>query len=76
MAATIQINTSLSVSQLAQLFRKQLPPKERTRLVVLLQQDENEPTESEKAEQLRLDYKALQKGTLKTRPAGDFLKDL
>lgn len=39
-------------------------------------QIDDEPTKEEILQQLKEDYVALQKGTLKTRPVSDFLAEL
>ncbi len=75
MEATLHVpSTDVSLSQLAQLIREQFPAKEREHLANLIQDDA--PTKEQLLNQLKEDYIALQKGTLKTRPAADFLADL
>ena len=67
--------TDVSLTQLAQLIREQLPAQEREQLAALIQ-EEAAPTNEQFLQQLKEDYIALQKGTLKTRPAADFLAEL
>jgi len=76
MKTTLQLNTSISLSQLAKLLREQLPARERNQLAALIQEEDDEPTKEQLLTQLKEDYIALQKGTLKTRPAAEFLKEL
>jgi hypothetical protein len=78
MAGTIQFNTSISINQLAMQLRKQLSINERTKLAKLLQteDEEKEPSSEEILNNLQKDYKALQNGTLKTRPLKDVLNEL
>ena len=68
-------STNLSLSQLAQLIREQFPEKEREQLANLIQEDAA-PTKEQLLNQLKEDYIALQKGTLKTRPLKDVLNEL
>ncbi len=75
METTLQFNTSISLAQLARQLREQLPAKERNELAAMIQEDE-EPTKEQILTQLKEDYVALQKGTLKTRPAAEFLAEL
>ena len=76
MEATLQVaNTSVSLSQLAQLIRDQFPADERKHLAALIQEDAA-PTKEQLLNQLKEDYIALQKGTLKTRPLKDVLDEL
>jgi hypothetical protein len=74
MEATLNVNISLSINQLADMIR-QLPKRERSKLDTLLQ-EEAEPSKEQILSQLKDDYIALQKGTLKTRPAKEFLAEL
>jgi len=78
MQNSVHFSTSISLSQLALQLRNQLSYKDRTKLVKLLQseEDEKEPTSEKILKNLKEDYDALKKGTLKTRPAIDFLKEL
>jgi hypothetical protein len=68
-------STDVSLSQLAQLIREQFPAKEREQLANLIQYDAA-PTKEQLLNQLKEDYIALQKGTLKTRPLKDVLNEL
>lgn len=65
-------STDIGLSQLAQLIRDQFPTKEREQLAALIQED-SAPTKEQSLNQLKEDYIALQKGTLKTRPVAEFL---
>ena len=77
METTLQLNTSISLSQLAQLLREQLPAADRNQLAAMIQEDaDDEPTKEQILSQLKEDYIALQNGTLKTRPANEFLAEL
>lgn len=76
MEATLHVPAAdISLSQLAQLIREQFPAKEREQLASLIQEDPA-PTKEQLLNQLKEDYIALQKGTLKTRPAAEFLAEL
>lgn len=75
MEATVHI--PLIVPQLAELIRRQLPRAEQLRLAALLQDDAyQEPTKQEILDNLRADFIALKKGTLKTRPLQDVLDEI
>ncbi|TAE33444.1 MAG: hypothetical protein EAZ91_02195 [Cytophagales bacterium] len=76
METTLHFNTSINLSQLAKLLREQLPAQARRELVAMIQDDDDEPTKEQILTQLKEDYIALQKGTLKTRPAAEFLAEL
>ena len=77
METTLQLNTSISLSQLAQLLREQLPPADRNQLAAMIREEtDDEPTKEEILARLKEDYVALQNGTLKTRPANEFLVEL
>ncbi|MEZ0611079.1 hypothetical protein ACAW74_21375 [Fibrella sp. WM1] len=81
METTLHVPAStVSLSQLAQLIREQFPATERDRLASLIQavpsEDDAPPTKDQLLNQLKEDYIALQKGTLKTRPAVEFLAEL
>jgi len=76
MEARIQITESLSLSELAIQIKRHFSAKERESLAKLIQDEDIEPTTNQILSDLQEDYKALQKGTLKTRPAEDFLNDL
>ena len=78
MQNSVHFSTSISLSQLALQLRNQLSYKDRTKLVKLLQseEDEKEPTTEEILHNLREDYTALKNGTLKTRPLKDVLNEL
>jgi hypothetical protein len=76
MEATLQFNTSISLNQLAKLLREQLPAAQRNQLADMIRDEDREPTKEEILTQLKEDYIALQKGTLKTRPASEFLAEL
>ena len=75
MKTTLHLETTVSIHHLAQMIRKQLPAKDRLALANMLQEDDA-PTKEQILDQLKEDYIALQKGTLKTRPASDFLAEL
>lgn len=71
------MNASLSLGELARQIRTQFTPTERAELARLIQHPElEEPTNEQILHDLKEDYVALQKGTLKTRPADDFLNEL
>ena len=77
MNTTVQLSIPLTTNQLAGLIREQLPREERLKLVSLLQDDEDkEPANDESLENFRKAYRELKQGTLKTRPAIDFLNEL
>ena len=76
MEARIQIKASLSLSELAIQIKQHFSAKERKSLAKLIQDEDIVPTTNQILSDLQEDYKALQKGTLKTRPAEDFLNDL
>lgn len=81
METTLHVPAStVSLSQLAQLIREQFPATERDRLASLIQavpsDDDTPPTKEQLLNQLKEDYIALQKGTLKTRPLKDVLDEL
>lgn len=75
METTLQFNTSISLAQLARQLREQLPAQERNQLAAMIQ-EEDEPTKEQILTQLKEDYIALQKGTLKTRLLKDVLNEL
>ena len=76
METTLHFNTTiqLSLSQLIALA-KQLPKQEQRKLALVLAEDD-EPTKEQILEQIKSDYIALKNGTLKTRPASEFLAEL
>ncbi len=77
MEARIQITANLSLSELASQIRAHFNKKQRAQLARLIQKEEdNEPGTEQILNDLKEDYIALQKGTLKTRPADEFLNDL
>jgi hypothetical protein len=77
MEARIQITASLSLSELASQIRARFNKKQREKLAILIQkEEENEPDTEQILSDLKEDYIALQKGTLKTRPVDEFLKEL
>lgn len=77
MEARIQITASLSLSELASQIRARFSKKQREKLAILIQKEEdNEPSTEQILSDLKEDYIALQKGTLKTRPVDEFLKEL
>jgi hypothetical protein len=77
MEAILHVPTSdVSLSQLAQLIREQLPATDREQLAALIRSEDAPPTKEQLLNQLKEDYIALQKGTLKTRPAAEFLAEL
>ncbi|MCE7044358.1 hypothetical protein [Dyadobacter sp. CY312] len=76
METTLHFDTSVSLSKLAQILKEQLPARDRQILADLLQEDEEAPSKEEILSRLKDDYIALQNGTLKTRPASEFLEEL
>ena len=74
---TINLNIPLTTNQLADLIRHQLPRKEQLRLASMLQAEEIGDSANE---QILRDFRAacreLRQGTLKTRPAKEFLDEL
>lgn len=77
MEARIQITASLSLSELATQIRNHFSQKQRAELAELIQkEEEEEPSTEQILSDLKEDYIALQKGTLKTRPASEFLNEL
>ncbi|MFN8357829.1 MAG: hypothetical protein U0Y10_25440 [Spirosomataceae bacterium] len=76
MKPTLQVNATvqLSVIQLFELAQ-QLSKTQKRKLISLLEQDDA-PTGEELLEQIKQDYIALKNGTLKTRPASEFLAEL
>ena len=76
MKATLQLETTVSISHLAQMIRKQLPEKDRLALAGMLQQDDDEPSKEQILSWLKEDLIALKNGTLKTRPLSEFLAEL
>ena len=77
MKATLQLESTVSISHLAQMIRKQLPAKDRLALADMLQQDDDdEPRKEQILSQLKEDLIALKKGTLKTRPLKEVLDEL
>jgi hypothetical protein len=76
MEARIQITASLSLSELAIQIKRHFSAKEMESLAKLIQDEDIEPSINQILSDLQEDYRALQKGTLKTRPAEDFLNDL
>ena len=76
MKTTLHLETTVSISHLAQMIRKQLPAKDRLTLASMLQEDDDELTKEEILDRLKEDYIALQKGTLKTRPLKEVLNEL
>jgi len=79
MEATLKFTTNinLTVKELTALV-KQLPKKERLKLVSILQMEDEEPAPSKEQllGQLKEDIIALKNGTLKTRPLKDLLDEL
>jgi len=77
MEAHIQITASLSIEELAKQIRQHFSHVQRSKLVQLIQDDSQEETSTEQIlNDLKEDYIALKKGTLKTRPASEFLNEL
>ncbi len=74
MNATSNLNIPLTFKQIVGLV-KQLPKSKRDKLVTIIQ-DDDEPSKEQILQNLKEDYIALQKGTLKTRPASEFLQEL
>lgn len=74
MNATSNFNIPLTFKQIVSLV-KQLPKSKQAKLVSLIQSDD-EPTKEKILQNLKEDYIALQKGTLVTRPASEFLQEL
>lgn len=73
MEAALDIRIPLTINQLVEII-KQLPAKEKNVLKELLN-EESTPKEVI-IQNLKDDVKSLQNGTLQTRPAADFLKEL
>lgn len=73
MEAALDIRIPLTINQLVEII-KQLPAKEKNVLKELLN-EESTPKEII-IQNLKDDVKSLQNGTLQTRPAADFLKEL
>ncbi|MFB0907117.1 MAG: hypothetical protein ACI8WW_003006 [Oceanospirillaceae bacterium] len=73
MEATIDIRIPLTINQLVEIV-KQLPAKEK-RVIKELLNEESTPKEVI-LQNLKDDVRSLQNGTLQTRPAADFLKEL
>lgn len=76
METTLHFDTSVSLSELAQILKEQLPARDRQILADLLQEDEEAPSKEEILSRLKEDYIALQNGTLKTRSLKDVLNEL
>ncbi|TDE13338.1 hypothetical protein [Dyadobacter psychrotolerans] len=77
METTLHFDTKVSLSQLAQIIREQLPAKDRLALANMLQTEEDdEPTKEQILSRLKEDYIALQNGTLKTRTLKEVLDEL
>ncbi|MFN3487598.1 MAG: hypothetical protein ACK4YV_00615 [Emticicia sp.] len=74
MNASSNLTIPLTFKQIVGLV-KQLPKSKQAKLVSLIQSDE-EPTKEQILQNLKEDYIALQKGTLVTRPASEFLQEL
>lgn len=74
MNASSNFNIPLTFKQIVGLV-KQLPKSKQAKLVSLIQEEE-EPTKEQILQNLKEDYIALQKGTLVTRPASEFLQEL
>jgi hypothetical protein len=77
MEARIQIYASLSLNELANQIRAHFSQQQRAELAELIQkEEEGERTKEQIINDLKEDYIALQKGTLKTRPLKDILDEL
>ena len=76
MEARIQITASLSLSELASQIKRHFSARERENLARLIQDEDVEPTSDQILSDFQEDYIALQKGTLNTKPAQDFLNEL
>ena len=76
MEARIQITASLSLGELASQIKQHFSARERESLARLIQDEDVEPNADQILSDFQEDYIALQKGTLKTRPAQDFLNEL
>jgi hypothetical protein len=76
MEARIQITASLSISELASQIKRHFSAGERENLARLIQDEDVDPTSDQILSDFQEDYIALQNGTLKTRPAQDFLNEL
>lgn len=77
MEAHIQITASLSIEELARQIRQHFSHGQRTKLVELIQDDADDgPSTEQILNDLKEDYIALKKGTLKTRPLKDLLNEL
>ena len=74
MNATSNLNIPLTFKQIVGLV-KQLPKSKRDKLVTIIQGDD-EPSKEQILQNLKDDYVALQKGTLKTRSLKDVLNEL
>ncbi|MDZ7935387.1 MAG: hypothetical protein U5M51_10590 [Emticicia sp.] len=74
MNATSNFNIPLTFKQVVSLV-KQLPKSKQAKLVSLIQEEE-ELSKEQILQNLKEDYIALQKGTLVTRPASEFLQEL
>ena len=73
METTLNFQIPLTFNQLAEMLR-QLPKAERSRLVSVLQEEET--SKEQILAELKEDYIALKKGTLKTRPLKDVLNEI
>ncbi len=77
MEARIQIYASLSLNELANQIRAHFSQQQRAELAELIQkEEEGERAKEQIINDLKEDYIALQKGTLKTRPLKDILDEL
>ncbi len=74
MNASSNFSIPLTFKQIVGLV-KQLPKSKQAKLVSLIQ-DDDEPSKEQILQNLKEDYIALQKGTLKTRPLKDVLNEL
>lgn len=73
MEATVDIRIPLTINQLVEIV-KQLPAKEKSLIKELL--NEESTPKAVILQNLKDDLKSIQNGTLQTRPAKNFLKEL
>ena len=80
MEATLNFNKSLTINELAQVLRKQLPLADRKKLVFLLEEDETEfvPKEQFMADMKNAmaEVKLYKQGKLKLNSLEEFLNEL
>ncbi len=83
MEATLNFNIPLSINELAQLIREQLPVSDRLKLAQLLGNDEPESDDEPTQEQLVAEIKQavhelnlVKQGKMKARPVKELLDEL